>query len=185
MEGMEVWSRISEKERRIPNGDSAANVGDLVEMESQIHLILKVTGEMETYLQRDIGDLRTHGVGGQHSVASDVTLATRHGEVVLVTCLLQRKLRPSLGGAPSLAYRSIASSIGYPHQSLVKTLRSVIRRQEQSSGRAKASTVDRLSFYSKHNRVLASELGRETTVSDNPQGTSGDRRKLMQLGHSN
>ena len=31
----------------MPNGDSIANVEDLVEMESQIHLILKVTDKME------------------------------------------------------------------------------------------------------------------------------------------
>ncbi|GFY94195.1 HSP20-like chaperones superfamily protein [Actinidia rufa] len=31
----------------MPNGDSTANVGDLVEMESQGHLILRVTDEMD------------------------------------------------------------------------------------------------------------------------------------------
>ncbi|GFY95097.1 hypothetical protein Acr_10g0004820 [Actinidia rufa] len=49
------------------NRDNTTNVGDLVEMEFQVHLILKVTGEMETYWRRDIGDVRIHGVGGQHS----------------------------------------------------------------------------------------------------------------------
>ena len=49
------------------NGDSTANVGDLVNMESQVHLILKVIGEMETYWRCEIHDVSTHGVGGQHS----------------------------------------------------------------------------------------------------------------------
>ena len=31
----------------MPNGDSTANVGDLVEMESYIHLILRVSGEID------------------------------------------------------------------------------------------------------------------------------------------
>ena len=51
----------------MPNGDNTANVRDLVEMESQVNLILKVTGEIETNWRRDIGDVRTHGVSGQHS----------------------------------------------------------------------------------------------------------------------
>ena len=35
------------KRRRMPNGDSTANVGDLLEIHSQGHLILRVTGEMD------------------------------------------------------------------------------------------------------------------------------------------
>ena len=31
----------------MPNGDSTVNVGDVMEMESQGHLILRVTGEVE------------------------------------------------------------------------------------------------------------------------------------------
>ena len=44
--------------RRMPNGDSIVNLGDLVEMESQGHLILKVAGEIN---QLGIGDVRTCG----------------------------------------------------------------------------------------------------------------------------
>ncbi|GFZ05449.1 hypothetical protein Acr_17g0010210 [Actinidia rufa] len=40
----------------MPNGDNIANVGDLMEMESQGHLIVRVMGEMDP-----IGDVRTHG----------------------------------------------------------------------------------------------------------------------------
>ena len=36
------------KMRRMPNRDSTVNVRELGEMESQVHLILKMTDEMET-----------------------------------------------------------------------------------------------------------------------------------------
>ncbi|GFZ08921.1 hypothetical protein Acr_20g0007290 [Actinidia rufa] len=48
------------------NGDITANVGDLVKMESQSHLILRVTGEMDKI---EIGDVRTHG---EHSRKSEL-----------------------------------------------------------------------------------------------------------------
>ena len=48
----------------MPNGDSTANVGDLVEMESQGYPILKVTSEID---KLGIDDVRTHGGCGQHS----------------------------------------------------------------------------------------------------------------------
>ena len=44
------------------NGDSTANVGDLVEMESQVHLILKF----------GIGDMRVCGGRGRHSRKSEL-----------------------------------------------------------------------------------------------------------------
>ena len=45
------------------NGDSTANVGDLLEMEYQDHLILKVAGQIN---QLEIGDVRTDGGRGRH-----------------------------------------------------------------------------------------------------------------------
>ena len=45
----------------MPYGDNTVNVGDLVGMESQGHLILKVDDEVE------IGDVSTGGGCGQHS----------------------------------------------------------------------------------------------------------------------
>ncbi|GFS37949.1 hypothetical protein Acr_00g0054820 [Actinidia rufa] len=42
----------------MPNKDNTANVGDLMEMESQGHLILRVTSKMDKI---GIGDVRTHG----------------------------------------------------------------------------------------------------------------------------
>ena len=54
----------------MPIGDSTTNVGDLVEMESQGHLILKVTGEMDKV---GIGDVRTHGGCGRHSRKSELS----------------------------------------------------------------------------------------------------------------
>ncbi|GFZ14426.1 hypothetical protein Acr_24g0006160 [Actinidia rufa] len=47
--------------RRMPYGDSIVNVGDLVGMESQGHLILRVDDEVE------IGDVSTGRGCGQHS----------------------------------------------------------------------------------------------------------------------
>ena len=35
------------KKRRMPNGDSTSNVGDLDEMESRMHHVLKVKGEVD------------------------------------------------------------------------------------------------------------------------------------------
>ena len=42
----------------MPNGDSTANVGNLVEMESQGYLILRMTDEMD---KNGIDNVRTHG----------------------------------------------------------------------------------------------------------------------------
>ena len=53
----------------MPNGDSTANVGDLVEMESQDHPILRVIGEIN---KLGIGDVRTRGGCGQHSKKSEL-----------------------------------------------------------------------------------------------------------------
>ena len=47
----------------MPNGDSTTNVGDLVEMESQVHLILQVAGEIN---HLEIGDVRTDRGRGRH-----------------------------------------------------------------------------------------------------------------------
>ncbi|GFY95485.1 hypothetical protein Acr_10g0008700 [Actinidia rufa] len=44
---MEAVSKDLEKKKRLPYGKSTANVGDLVEMESQGHLILRVDDEVE------------------------------------------------------------------------------------------------------------------------------------------
>ena len=51
-------------------GDSTANVGDLVEMESQSHLDLRATGEMDKV---GIGNVRTRGGCGQHFRKSDLS----------------------------------------------------------------------------------------------------------------
>ncbi|GFZ11288.1 hypothetical protein Acr_22g0006860 [Actinidia rufa] len=50
--------------RRMPNGDSTTNVGDLVGMESQGYPILRVTGEID---KLRIGNVRTYGGRGRHS----------------------------------------------------------------------------------------------------------------------
>ena len=47
----------------MPNGDSTANIEELVEMESQGHPILKVVGEINQF---GIGDMRTGGRCGRH-----------------------------------------------------------------------------------------------------------------------
>ncbi|GFZ11325.1 hypothetical protein Acr_22g0007230 [Actinidia rufa] len=68
--GHGFWS----KRRRIPNGDNTANVGELVEMESQSHLILRVTGEMEKIR---IGDVRTHGEYSRKSELNEVIASNK------------------------------------------------------------------------------------------------------------
>ena len=59
---------VVEDHGAMPNGDSIANVGDLVEMESQVHLILRVTGEVGKIV---IGDVRSHVECGWHSRKSE------------------------------------------------------------------------------------------------------------------
>ncbi|GFZ03402.1 hypothetical protein Acr_16g0000260 [Actinidia rufa] len=73
----------------MPNGDSTANVGDLVEMESQGHLILGVTGEIDKI---GIGNVKIYG---EHSRKSELNEAITSDKVrcllqhvTLVTCLL-------------------------------------------------------------------------------------------------
>ena len=53
----------------MPNGDSIVTVGDLVDMESQVHHILKVMGDIN---QLRIGDVRTHGGSGRHPKKSEL-----------------------------------------------------------------------------------------------------------------
>ena len=48
---------LRRNKRRITNKDSTANVGDLVKMESQGHLIFRVTCEIDKI---GISDVRTH-----------------------------------------------------------------------------------------------------------------------------
>ena len=57
------------------NGNNTANVGDLVEMESQSYLILRVTGEMDKI---EIGDMRNHG---EHSRKSELNEVIASGKV--------------------------------------------------------------------------------------------------------
>ncbi|GFS30400.1 hypothetical protein Acr_00g0011720 [Actinidia rufa] len=84
MEG--VAEDIGSKRRRMPNGDSTANVGDLVEMESQGHLILGVTSKMDKI---GIGNVRTHGesIPGNPSLMSRSHQIRRHdlGDVLILT----------------------------------------------------------------------------------------------------
>ena len=47
----------------MPNGDSTANVGDLVEIESQGYPLLRVADEID---QLGISDVRTYGGRGWH-----------------------------------------------------------------------------------------------------------------------
>ncbi|GFZ15693.1 hypothetical protein Acr_25g0001020 [Actinidia rufa] len=56
------------------NGDSTANVGDLVEMESQGHLILRVTGEMDKI---GIGDVKTYGEHSRKSELNEVIVSDK------------------------------------------------------------------------------------------------------------
>ena len=53
----------------MPNGDNTVNVGDLVEMKSQDHLILRVPGEID---QLGIGDMRTGGGRGRYFRKSEL-----------------------------------------------------------------------------------------------------------------
>ncbi|GFZ05448.1 hypothetical protein Acr_17g0010200 [Actinidia rufa] len=55
--------------RRMPNGDSTANVGDLMKMESQGQLIVRVVGEMDKV---GIGYVRTHGKHSKKSELNEV-----------------------------------------------------------------------------------------------------------------
>ncbi|GFZ09511.1 hypothetical protein Acr_21g0001100 [Actinidia rufa] len=59
--------------RRMPNGDSTANVEDLVEMESQGYPIREVAGEINQFR---IGNMRTVGGRGLHSWKSELIKTT-------------------------------------------------------------------------------------------------------------
>ena len=54
---------------RMPNGVSTATVGDLVEIKSQVHPILKVEGKIN---QLRIGDVRTCGGCERYSQKSEI-----------------------------------------------------------------------------------------------------------------
>ncbi|GFY93892.1 hypothetical protein Acr_09g0003380 [Actinidia rufa] len=68
MESRGRGSRCNRK--RISNRDSTANVGDLMEMESKGHPILRVTDEID---KLRIGDVRTRGGCGQHFRKSELS----------------------------------------------------------------------------------------------------------------
>ena len=60
----------------MPNGDNTVTAGDLVEMESQVHHILNVTGEVN---QLGIDNVRTCGGRGGHFWKSELLSDDRMG----------------------------------------------------------------------------------------------------------